>query len=73
MRVFAVMVPRRSRSSLNRSRPCRWSGYGIGVVHRLKTTSIAPFPTNDNDRYPDARPTGLHDYLAQAHRALAQA
>ncbi len=22
-----------------------------------------PFPTNDNDRYPDARPTGLRDYL----------
>ena len=71
--VVAVMVPRRSRSSLNRSRPCCWSSHRSGVVHRLKTTSIAPFPTNDNDRYPDARPTGLHDYLAQVHRALAQA
>lgn len=29
-----------------------------------------PFPTNDNDRYPDAHPTGLHDYLVKAHGAV---
>jgi uncharacterized protein YbjT (DUF2867 family) len=27
--------------------------------------TVAPFPTNDNHRYPDAVPTGLHDHLAQ--------
>jgi len=35
--------------------------------------TVAPFPINENDRYPDAHPTGLHDYLVQAHRALALA
>ncbi len=39
----------------------------------LSMLTVAPFPTNENDRYPDAHPTGLHDYLVQAHRALAQA
>jgi uncharacterized protein YbjT (DUF2867 family) len=34
----------------------------------LSMLTIGPFPTNDNDRYPDVRPTGLHDYLAAAHR-----
>lgn len=39
----------------------------------LSMLTVAPFPTNDNDRYPDAHPTGLRDYLTQAHRALANA
>lgn len=39
----------------------------------LSMLTVAPFTTNENDRYPDAHPTGLHDYLVQAHRALAQA
>lgn len=39
----------------------------------LSMLTVAPFPTNDNDRYPDVRPTGLRDYLVQAHHALAQA
>ena len=37
----------------------------------LAMLTVAPFPTNDNDRYPDARPTGLRDYLTSAHRDLA--
>ena len=36
----------------------------------LSMLTVPPFPTNDNDRYPDAHPTGLHDYLVRAHRAL---
>jgi len=39
----------------------------------LSMLTVAPFPINENDRYPDAHPTGLHDYLVQAHRALALA
>lgn len=39
----------------------------------LSMLTVPPFPTNDNDRYPDANPTGLRDYLTQAHRALASA
>ncbi len=39
----------------------------------LSMLTVPPFPTNDNDRYPDAHPTGLRDYLTQAHRALAHA
>lgn len=39
----------------------------------LSMLTVPPFPTNDNDRYPDARPTGLRDYLTQAHQALAAA
>lgn len=39
----------------------------------LAMLTTPAFPTNDNDRYPDARPTGLHDYLVQAHSALARA
>jgi hypothetical protein len=35
--------------------------------------TVPPFPITENDRYPDARPTGLHDYLVQAHSALARA
>jgi len=35
--------------------------------------TVPPFPTTENDRYPDARPTGLRDYLTQAHHALATA
>lgn len=34
----------------------------------LSMLTVAPFPTTDNDRYPDAQPTGLHDYLVDAHR-----
>ena len=26
----------------------------------------------DNDRYPDARPTGLREYLTAAHHAIFQ-
>ena len=36
----------------------------------LSMLTVAPFPTNDNDRYPDAHPTDLHDYLVSAHKAL---
>ncbi len=36
----------------------------------LSMLTVGPFPTTDNDRYPDAHPTGLHDYLAGAHQAL---
>jgi len=39
----------------------------------LAMLTVAPFATNDNDRYTDARPTGLRDYLTQAHQALAAA
>jgi uncharacterized protein YbjT (DUF2867 family) len=35
----------------------------------LSMLTVGPFPTTDNDRYPDARPTGLHDYLVGAHQA----
>lgn len=37
----------------------------------LSMITVPPFPAAqlDNDRYFDARPTKLHDYLAQAHRA----
>ncbi len=38
----------------------------------LSMLTVAPFPTNDNDRYPDVHPTGLHDYLVEAHRARTQ-
>ena len=31
--------------------------------------TVPPFPTNDNDRYPDARPTALHDYLSRKRTA----
>lgn len=39
----------------------------------LSMLTVPPFPTTDNDRYPDARPTGLRDYLVQAHRARTPA
>ncbi len=35
----------------------------------LSMLTVAPFATTDNDRYPDARPTGLRDYLVAAHAA----
>ena len=35
----------------------------------LSMLTLGPFPGNDNDRYPDARPIGLHDYLTAAHHA----
>jgi uncharacterized protein YbjT (DUF2867 family) len=35
----------------------------------LSMLTIGPFPTTDNDRYPDAHPTGLRDYLLDAHQA----
>jgi uncharacterized protein YbjT (DUF2867 family) len=38
----------------------------------LSMLTVAPFPTTENDRYPDAHPTGLHDYLVAAHRAHRQ-
>jgi uncharacterized protein YbjT (DUF2867 family) len=37
----------------------------------LSMLTTPPFPTTDNDHYPDARPTTLHNYLEQAHHALA--
>jgi nucleoside-diphosphate-sugar epimerase len=39
----------------------------------LSMLTVPPFPTTDNDRYPDAHPTSLHDYLVDAHRARQQA
>ncbi|WP_375424819.1 NmrA family NAD(P)-binding protein [uncultured Friedmanniella sp.] len=36
----------------------------------LSMLTVAPFPTNDNDRYPDAHPATLRDYLTHAHHAL---
>jgi len=39
----------------------------------LSMLTVPPFPTTENDRYPDVHPTGLHAYLAGAHRALQQA
>ncbi len=38
----------------------------------LSMLTLAPFPTTDNDRYPDAHPAGLHDYLVAAHRDRQQ-
>lgn len=38
----------------------------------LSLLTVPPFPTTENDRYPDARPIGLHTYLAAAHGALPQ-
>lgn len=37
----------------------------------LSMLTVPPFPTNENDRYPDAHPTDLRKYLTQAHHALA--
>jgi hypothetical protein len=37
----------------------------------LSMLTTPPFPTTDNERYPEAHPTTLHDYLARAHHALA--
>ena len=37
----------------------------------LSMLTTPPFPTTDNDRYPEAHPTGLHDYLAAAHQTTA--
>ncbi len=39
----------------------------------LSMLTVAPFPTTDNDRYPDAHPTGLRDYLTAAYRARQSA
>ncbi|HEY0815521.1 MAG TPA: NmrA family NAD(P)-binding protein [Pseudonocardia sp.] len=39
----------------------------------LSMLTVPPFPTNDNERYPDAHPTGLHDYLVVAHRGQLHA
>lgn len=39
----------------------------------LSMLTVAPFPTTENTRYPDVRPTTLHEYLTQAHHALATA
>ena len=44
-----------------------WSVLMLWYLLAMLTT--APFPTDDNDRYPDARPTGLRDYLVAAHHA----
>ena len=38
----------------------------------LSMLTTTPFATTDNDRYPNARPTSLRDYLTQAHHALAR-
>lgn len=37
----------------------------------LSMLTVPPFPTNENERYPDARPTGLREYLVRAHAELA--
>lgn len=37
----------------------------------LAMLTTPPFPSTDNDRYRDVRPTTLHDYLARAHHDLA--
>lgn len=39
----------------------------------LTMLTVAPFPNNDNDRYPDAQPMGLRAYLTRAHHDLAGA
>ena len=39
----------------------------------LSMLTVPPFPATDNDRYPDAHPTNLHDYLIDAHQALRRA
>lgn len=39
----------------------------------LAMLTTPPFPTNDNERYADARPAGLREYLTAAHRSLAAA
>jgi len=41
--------------------------------YALAMLTTPPFPTTENDRYPDARPTTVQDYLADAHAALEQA
>ena len=33
----------------------------------LSMLTVGPFPTTDNDRYPDTHPTGLREYLVAAH------
>ncbi len=38
----------------------------------LSMLTVPPFRTNENRRYPDARLTGLRDYLVQAHAALTR-
>lgn len=35
----------------------------------LSMITVAPFPHTDQDRYPELRPTTLHEYLKRAHRA----
>lgn len=39
----------------------------------LAMLTTPSFPTNDNNRYSDAHPTGLHEYLVEAHAALPRA
>jgi uncharacterized protein YbjT (DUF2867 family) len=39
----------------------------------LSMLTVSPFATTDNDRYPDAHPTGLRDYLVAAHGARRSA
>lgn len=48
-----------------------WSVVMQWYVLAMLTTP--PFPTTENDRYPDVRPTTMHDYLAGAHAAMKQA
>ena len=36
----------------------------------LTMLTVPPFPITENDRYPDARPTTLREYLREAHAAL---
>lgn len=45
----------------------------IGEWYFLSMLTVRPFPTTDNDRYPDVHPTGLHDYLTAAHQAPQKA
>jgi hypothetical protein len=39
----------------------------------LSMLTAAPFATNDNNRYPDAHPSNLHDYLVNAHKTMHDA
>lgn len=48
-----------------------WSVVMQWYVLAMLTTP--PFPATENDRYPDARPTTVHNYLASAQAAMKQA
>jgi uncharacterized protein YbjT (DUF2867 family) len=41
--------------------------------YMLAMLTTPPFPTTENDRYPEVRPTTVQDYLATAHAAMTKA